>query len=462
MSDSFLSRVRLAPITGPSFGDVPPPVSVSESHLQDRLRRTRLRMEAHGFTHLLVYGDREHFGNLWWLTHFDPRFEEALLILRPTGTPLLLVGNECMAYVAISPLTGSGALRVECFPPFSLASQPRDGFRSLKQILQAEGIDGSSRVGCVGWKTYDDPGAMDTPAYLVDTARALAGTVECATGLFIHPGSGLRARCDTTEIAFFERSNWKASEAMKRVLRSIRLGMRDSEVLTAAGYDGTPLSCHMTCKTGPHRISLASPREQVVERGYPWSANIGYWGSNICRAGWVAEREEDLPPEARLYLPDFVAPYFAAMARWFDALRIGTPGGAIDALIQESLPFPRFGVFLNPGHLIHGEEWLSSPIYRGSDIPIASGMVMQSDVIPSSRQFGSTRMEDGYAIADDALRAELRLRYPDCAARCDARRHFMETKLGIPLPPEVLPLSNLCGMVMPFVLNPDFVLTAAP
>jgi hypothetical protein len=419
-------------------------------------------MEGHGFTHLLVYGDREHFGNLWWLTHFDPRFEEALLILRPTGAPLLLVGNECMAYVAISPLTASGAMRVECFPPFSLANQPREGFRSLKQILQAEGIDGSSRVGIAGWKCYDDPGAMDTPSYLVDTARALAGSVECATDLFIHPGSGLRARCDATEIAYFERSNGKASEAMKRALRSIRLGMRDSEVLAAAGYDGTPLSCHMTCKTGPHRVSLASPREQIVERGYPWSANIGYWGSNICRAGWVAEREEDLPSEARHYLPDFVAPYFAAMARWFDALRIGTPGGAIDALIQEALPFPRFGVFLNPGHLIHGEEWLSSPIYRGSDIPIASGMVMQSDVIPSSKQYGSTRMEDGYAIADAALRAELRARYPECAARCDARRHFMEKKLGIPLPPEVLPLSNLCGMVMPFVLNPDLVLTAAP
>lgn len=462
MPDFFPSPVRLTQIAWPSFGAVPPPVLVSPQELEARLRITRLRMEERGLTHLLVYGDREHFGNLWWLTHFDPRFEEAILILRTAGAPLLLVGNECLAYVAISPLTGGGALRVECFPPFSLASQPRKGSRSLGEILRGEGIDATSRVGCVGWKFYDDRNAMDTPAYLVDAARALAPAVECATDLFVHPGYGLRTRCGATEIAFFERSNWKASEAMKQAIRSIRLGMRDSQVLAAAGYDGTPLSCHMTCKTGPKRISLASPREDVVERGYPWSANIGYWGSNICRAGWVAEEEADLPPEARHYLPAFAAPYFAAMARWFDALRIGTPGGALDALIMEALPFEQFGVFLNPGHLIHGEEWLSSPIYPGSEIPIASGMVIQSDVIPSSRIFGSTRMEDGYAIADDALRAELRERHPGCAERCEARRHFMQNTLGITLPPEVLPLSNLGGMVMPFVLKPDLLLTLAP
>ncbi len=38
-------------------------------------------MEKRGLTHLVVYGDREHFGNIMYLTNFDPRFEEALLII---------------------------------------------------------------------------------------------------------------------------------------------------------------------------------------------------------------------------------------------------------------------------------------------------------------------------------------------------------------------------------------------
>ncbi|MDZ7637276.1 MAG: hypothetical protein U5J83_03340 [Bryobacterales bacterium] len=457
-----LPEIGLREMEWPLFGSVPAPVEPTAVELENRLDRVRARMEQRGLTHLLVYGDKEHFANLWWLTNFDPRFEEALLVLRLDAAPLLLIGNECQAYIAISPLAKTGSLRTECYQPFSLASQPRDRSRELREILRAEGVNAAARVGCVGWKSYSSDGEMDTPAYLVDAARALAGAVKvrCATDLFIHPGYGLRAQCGATEIALFERNNWKASEAMKRVLMAVRPGMRDSEMLQAAGYDGTPLSCHMTCKTGPHRISLASPREDRAQPGYPWSANIGYWGSNICRAGWVAESEAELPAKAQGYVKEFAAPYFRAMARWLGMMRIGTPGGAIHAMIQELLPFEEFGIFLNPGHLIHGEEWLSSPIYKGSDIPIASGMVMQSDVIPSSGRFGSTRMEDGYAIADAALREELGARFPDCAARCQARRAFLANKMGIDLPGEVLPLSNLCGRMIPFALKPQ--VTLAP
>lgn len=455
-------RVRLAEIDYPDFGPPPTAVEIGSPDLVERLRRTRARMRERGLSHLLIYGDHEHFGNLWWLSNFDPRFEEALLILGLDAPPLILVGNECMAYLAISPLVTSGEMRKECFQPFSLQDQPRGSSRALAEILRSEGFGEDARVGCVGWKSYGTDAAMDLPSYVVDAAREAAGVrqVSNATDIFVHPGYGLRAHCGATEIAFFERSNWKASEALKRVLREIRVGMSDSECLEAALYDGMPLSCKMTCKTGPNRISLASPRGDIVMRGFPWSANIGFWGSNICRAGWVAESEADLPPQAQGYLEAFAAPYFQAMAKWFDLMRIGTLGGEIEANIQSMLPFEDFGVFLNPGHLIHGEEWLSSPIYPESTIPIASGMVMQSDVIPSSKRFYSTRMEDGYAIADQDLRAEIRARFPDCFARCAARRDFMANRLGITLPEEVLPLSNLGGIVMPFVLAPYRILTA--
>ena len=52
---------------------------------------------------IVVYGDREHAANIHWLTGFDPRFEEAVLVITP-GDALLLAGNECLAYTAVSPV----------------------------------------------------------------------------------------------------------------------------------------------------------------------------------------------------------------------------------------------------------------------------------------------------------------------------------------------------------------------
>jgi len=453
--------VSLIDLDWPEFlpAAVSPPMESAE--LRSRLQRMRAAMAGRGLSHVVVFGDREHFANLTWLCHLDPRFEEALLILRADHDPLLLVGNECQAYLPISPLFGEGALRVERFQPFSLLDQPREDSRSLDDILREEGISKTSMVGCVGYKSYGDPSLIDLPAYIVDALRRIAGRdqVLCTTDLLMHAGGGLRAQCSAWEIAFFEASNWKASEAMRRILFAVREGITDHELIQEAHYDGTPLSCHITCKTGPKRISLASPRGDVVVRGYPWSANVGYWGSNVCRAGWVAENEADLPEAARGYLEEFAKPYFRTMAAWLEALNIGTTGDALHHLVHQSLPFSDFGIFLNAGHLIHYDEWLSSPVYKGSTIPIASGMVFQSDVIPSSKRYFSARLEDGYAIADEALRKDLEQRFPDCAARCKARQHFLRDVLGINVADEVLPLSNLCGLMSPFLLRPRAVLS---
>jgi len=421
-------------------------------------------MAARGLTHLALYGDREHSANLLWAANFDPRFEEALLIVgREAAPPLLLTGNECVSYLPISPLWRAGELRHELYQPFSLLDQPRDASRGLEEIFAAEGIGAGARVGVAGWRYYVHRSQMDTPAYIVDALRVRAAErVEDATDLLMHPHHGLRTNCTAAEIALFEHSNWKASEAMRRVFFAAREGMTDFELLVHAGYDGTPLSCHTTLKTGPHRISLASPSGARLERGYPWSCNVAYWGANVCRANWVDESAEDLPAAARDYVEAFAAPSYAVMGDWLEALRIGTPGGKLHDLIQERLPFSRFGIFLNAGHLIHYDEWVSSPIFAGSTIPIRSGMVFQTDVIPSSKTYFSTRLEDGLAIADEALRAELAARFPDTAGRINARREFCRTALGLPLAGEHLPLSNTFGIAPPFLLSPRRVLALTP
>ncbi|HMK87527.1 MAG TPA: hypothetical protein VK437_16305, partial [Steroidobacteraceae bacterium] len=222
------------------------------------------------------------------------------------------------------------------------------------------------------------------------------------------------------------------------------------------GYNGEPLSCHMTLVTQANRDQgLSGPIGARIALGSPLASNIAYWGSNVCRAGWVAKSAKDLVPAAHDYVDAFAGPYFAVMAEWFALLKIGTPGGRLKALISEKLPFERFRIFLNPGHLIHLDEWLSSPIYTGSDVPLSSGMAIQVDVIPSSPVYFSTRMEDGVVLADAELRRSLETRYPACFARCLKRREFMTEVLGIELADEVLPLSNMPTIVPPFFLEPN-------
>ncbi len=462
---------RIIQIGWPEFGQAAYPPQASSAEFEQRVDQLRARMDERKLTHLVVYGDREHFANIAYLTGFDPRFEEALLIFSARSTPLLVVGNECEAYVGVSPLFNDGKLRRERFQPFSLLNQPRDQSRKIREIFAGEGIDATSMVGCVGWKyfsEYEHPNsqyAIELPSYLVDTLRELAGhgRVVNSTDLLMHPGYGLRTLCSPSEIAYFEYTSVQASESVKRMIFGMREGMTDHDVVALGGTCGEPLGCHVTFTTGRNaNLGLSGPRGETIRRGHPLSMNLSYWGSNSCRSGWIASSSRDLPGVAAGYIESFAGLYYEVMSEWFALLKPGTPGGQLWRLIQDRLPFNRFGIFLNPGHLIHLDEWLSSPVYPDSDVPLHSGMAIQVDVIPSSTVYASTRMEDGLVLADKELRKQLQAAYPDCYARCQKRRKFMTEVLGIELPEEVLPLSNIPAIVPPFFLAPNEVFALEP
>lgn len=458
---------QLIEIERPVFEPVPVPPPVPAEVYRAHLTALRAAAVARGLTHVLVYGDREHVGNLMWATGFDPRFEEALLVIGPHGTPLVLAGNECLPYVAVSPLLGSGELRTELHQPFSLPSQPRTSSRRLVDVLRGEGIGQGSRVGIVGWKyltaiEHDDPAhAVDVPAHIADAARALAGweAVENVTDMLIHPGYGLRAVAGVHEIAQWEYANAEASRATWAVIDALgpaaREGGTDFDVMSAAKLSGLPLGCHPTFATaGTRDLGLSGPTGQPILVGEPLAFNLCHWGSNIARAAWIAAGPDDLPAAARDYVEAFVGPYVEAMSAWLAVMVPGTRGGDVWDLVHRLLPDDVFGVFLNPGHLIAHEEWMSSPIAEGSDDVIRSGMVFQVDIIPSHPVYGSTRMEEGIVVADAALRAELAEHHPGVLRRCAARREFMRTTLGYDVPDTVLPLADMAGIVSPFLLAP--------
>ena len=163
------------------------------------------------------------------------------------------------------------------------------------------------------------------------------------------------------------------------------------------------------------------------------------------------------------YVERLVGPYFEAVAEWYGALRIGQTGGALQEIIDRRLGDPFFGIFLNPGHQIHLDEWVNSPIAPGSTIELRSGMALQVDIIPATgTDHFTTNIEDGIALADDGLRATpSQPRYPAAWARIQARRRFMDEALGIALHPDVLPFSNIPAYLPPFLLRPDHAMTLA-
>jgi hypothetical protein len=450
---------RLAEIGLPDFGlpSVEPAVP-AQTYLA-RLAAAAAAAAGAGLDALLIYADREHFANLSYLTRFDPRFEEALLIMVPGRAPVLLVGNEGVAYSAVVP-AGIEVVRYQCF---SLVNQPRSDGQPLGEILAAAGLSagGVRRVGLAGWKYFGSGDGeraerwIEAPAYLVEELRALGCEPVNASALFVRPGLGLRLVNDTDQIACFEFAATHGSESMRRLLLGVQPGMTEHEAFSLFRPIGLPFSYHPMVLSGERTaLGLASSSARVLRRGDPMSAALGYWGSNIARGGFLAGSAADLPAATADYVERLVGPYFACACEWYETIGIGVTGGQLFDLVQRRLGDPFFGVHLNPGHFIHLDEWPSSPVFSGSGVELRSGMTLQLDIIPATGSaYHTTNIEDGVALAGDEMRADLAARYPDLWDRVCRRREFMAARLGIRLKPEVLPLSNLAGYLPPYWLS---------
>ena len=73
-------------VTLPSFGLSSNPPQVPVSDYEERLSRLRARCLENADA-VVIYGDREHKGNMMFFLGFDPRFEKALLIVDAEGAP---------------------------------------------------------------------------------------------------------------------------------------------------------------------------------------------------------------------------------------------------------------------------------------------------------------------------------------------------------------------------------------
>ncbi len=458
--------VGLRQVLLPEFGEPSVMPAIPKQLYVNRVEECLLHAKAAGFDLVIVYGDREHVANIAYLSGYDPRFEEALLIFGKTETPQLLIGNEGWGYAE---LCDGPYERILC-QTFSLPAQPRGESKGFPDILAASGVSKGARVAAIGWKPVTaldngfSDGAVDIPEFITAEVRKLigpSGSMTNAAGLLMNPRDGMRAINEVDQLAMFEFSATFTSQGLRNVLSAVEPGMSEIAAARYLGMNGLPLCCHPMLSAGKRAsYGLPSPSLNILRRGDPVTMAYGVWGALNARAGFLVEDAKELPVSIQDYVDRLVSPYFSAVVDWYETLATGATGGSLWSAIHDRIGSSFFNVTLNPGHLIHLDEWMHSPVFKDSDIPLRSGMAMQVDVIPATgTPYFTSNIEDGIAIADAALRDELAQKYPETWSRIQARRRFMIETLGIKLRPEVLPFSNIPAFLPPFWLARDKAMT---
>ena len=445
-----------------NYNEVP---EYTKEDFEERINRFLKVTRERGYTSTVIYGDREHHTNITYFTGFDVRFEEALLIFTEGRRPVLVVGNEGYVYCNMVPIDFEKIL----YHPFGLMGQPGEK-KPLLQIFEECGMNKDSKLGIVGWKEYADSGDqvdrsfLDLPCYIIDTLCKIVdrSQMENAVDILNSNDYGLKHNISGKEIVNFELHGTRGSRKVYNVIKNLKEGMLEIEASGFLQMDGEPTCTHPNINFGDFNagLGLRSPTYyQKLSFGDPVGVGLGYRGTQIHKSGFYIRSLEDLPKEKQNYLEDFLKPYFISVARWYEMMEIGNTCGDIYEEIDKIIGLEKFGVFLNPGHLIHTEEWSNAPFYKGSTTKIRSGMAIQCDyTVTFQNPFFTAHIEDGIIIADQKLQDEVKTLSPSCFERIEARRKFYREVLNIKLPDCVLPTSDLGGVCFPYMADTSIIL----
>ena len=410
---------------------------------------------------LVVYADREHFANMMFLCGFEPRFEEAVLLLGPNKRSILFVGIECLSYASTASLPN---LEIVLCKSFSLMGLDRSG-PTLPELLKKAGIHGQLRVGVIGWKYFEasewpaNQRGFFTPSFLVDTIGNLItdpNNLIDATAVLMHPATGVRATVDADQIALAEWGAARGSAAMWRIVKNLRSG--DTELLAASrmNYAGEPMNAHVMV-SGANASSpvsgLRSPTARSFQTDDSGIVATSYWGGLSARAGLINSGNGTFLELARCYME--------AIIEWYSVTDIGVHGGNVFEAVTSVLSKAGMHSALNPGHISGHDEWIHTPIRENSTEPVSSGSLFQVDISPTPLPTGWALVcIDGVAIADERLRRQIRERHPEAFSRMQMRRQFVRDVLGVDLKESILPLSSVPLCLPPFWLKSDHLLVS--
>ncbi len=316
----------IEPPTAVDFGEQPGiPGGTYEARCGEAYRRA-------GCNWFVVYADREHSANMAFLCGFEPRFEEALLLLGPNGRRILITGNECESYALLAGLPG---LDVQLSQTMSLMGQDRSRRPRLLAVLQEAGIGSGDSIALAGWKYLeseewdsDAPGFF-VPSFFIDVLRRAIqpeGTIIDATACLMHPETGLRSVIDANQIAAFEWAAARSSQMLWRIVAGIQEGESEFEAAARMDYQGDPFNVHMMFASGDHSVpvvGLRSPSSRRLRRGDGVTAAIGFSGGLASRAGLITNSDDDFLKVA--------SSYFAGLITWYETSAIGVAGEVVFA-----------------------------------------------------------------------------------------------------------------------------------
>lgn len=448
-------NISLKKVPLPDFGLPEQMPEIPAEIYDDRCKRL---YEKAGCDWVVVYADREHFANVQYLSNFDPRFEEALVILGPNGKKVLIVGNEGLIYTDVV----RSKFEIILYQTFSLMGQDRSKSPRLDQILSDIGIKKGDKIGIVGWK-YVEPEetasqkGLFVPQMIIDAFAEVAGDAEAiidVTRAMMHPTDGVRAVTEAAQIAAYEWGAARASKAIARIVQATKPGLSEMEIVSHMQYSGEPMSVHLMYATASKNlVALRSPSGKKVAEGEGVFTALGYWGGLSARAGLVAKENDE-------FIQKWAIPYYKGIVAWYESASVGAVGGEVTQRVYDVMQEGGLRPMLNPGHLTGSDEWLHTMFRPGSEEKIASGMAIQCDIIPNTplEQAITLNCEDSVAFADEVLRNELAEKYPDVWSRIQARQAFMRNELGINISDDLLPLSSTPGYFAPLFLASDYVL----
>lgn len=452
-------EILFGKVPDPPVTAAPEPVDLTDDTMQEHKNKVLMAMEKRNLDILVVYADREHGTNYGYLTGFEPRFEESVLVLHKDGTAFLMLGNESKKMALYSRIKA----KLVHVPYFSLPNQPMESSYTWIQLLRHTGIKEGKKVGITGWKLFtpkneDTSQFYDVPSFIVDGVKRICGqdAVCNATDLFIHPLYGVRIQVNANEIAHYEYGSSLASFCIYQVINNIEPGKTELELADRLSAYGQPLSVQTICAAG-ERFSNAvvSPRNREICRGDRVTFTMGLRGGLSHRCGYAVENKNQLKEEEQNYLEAVAIPYYKALVSWYSSIGTGVEAAEIYKKTEEVLPKNIYRWELNPGHYTAGEEWMSSPFYPDSRIVLRSGMMLQMDIIINVQGYGGANAEDGIVLADIGLRKQIMEEYPQLWKRFEKRREYMKNILHIDIKDEVLPMSMICGLFRPYLLNKE-------
>jgi hypothetical protein len=445
----------------PGAGDLGDEPAIPAADYERRVVAFLDALDALDVDRVVVYGDREHPGNLASLCGFDPRFEEALLVLGGEQR-WLLTGSEGGT---LNVASGLGVTHLEV-PVLGCMGIDRDGGRSLRDALALAGIRPGCRVGLVGWKATPAGMGAAVPGFVVEAvvhAAGPTGAVHDVSGVLLDAATGQRFTHGADRIAAFAWAATRASAAVERVIRGASPGLPETALMESARFDGTPHTYHPALASGSRLPAvLASPGDRIIERGDAVFVMVGMRGGNCARGGHLAADDRDLPPAAAAYLERVAIPYWRAVVAWYESVQVGRAAGEVRRRVEQACRAGGFEPALGVGHYVDWEDWPNTPFTRDPGGVLRGGMVIDCDIFSAANgPAAMVHCEDSVALADEALRAELAERHPVIWRELHRRQAFVRERLAIDLSDDVLPLSHSAAYLPPFWLSPDLALRQA-